>query len=143
MSFTAVPTTTDANGHVVPTAQVKDPTSVAGQKDMFLGLLVAQLKNQDPTSPMDQKDMMAQMAQMTSVEQITNMATALKDMSTNATFSQSVGLIGKEVDYLGGTDGKTLVTNQAVTSVTVAAGKVSLVLEDGTRIGPTDVIRVS
>lgn len=144
MAFTAIPTTTDPNtGRTVPTVSAKDPMSAANQKDMFLGLLVAQLKNQDPTSPMDQKDMMAQMAQMTTVEQLTNMAGQLQTMSTNAAFGQSVQLIGKSVDYLGGVDGKTLVTGQSVASVTIHGTRVSLVLDDGTKIAPGDVVRVA
>ena len=81
------------------------------QKDMFLQLLVAQLKNQDPSSPMDQKDMMGQMAQFTSVEQLTNMVSAMEHLSFNTTFSQSVGLIGKSVDYaVYAPDGTTSIT---------------------------------
>lgn len=111
------------------------------QKDMFLKLLVAQLKNQDPTSPMDQKEMMGQMAQFTSVEQLTNMSKALETMSFNATFSQSVSLIGKTVDYVDAEGA--YVTGGSVTGVSAAGGQVKLVLGDGTTIQPADVIRVS
>jgi flagellar basal-body rod modification protein FlgD len=109
---------------------------------MFLKLLVAQLQQQDPTSPMDQKDMMAQMAQMTSVEQMTNMAQSMDTMQKNTLFSQSVGLIGKTVDYLDANNN--MQTGATVTSVTAGGGNVKLVLGDGsTSIAPTDVVRVS
>ena len=75
-------------------------TSATEQKDMFLKLMVAQMKNQDPSSPMDQKEMLGQMAQFTSVEQLTNMTTAMASLQANSTFSQSVSMIGKTVDYL-------------------------------------------
>lgn len=46
---------------------------VAENKNAFLQMLVAQLKNQDPMSPMDNKDFLAQMAQFTTVEEIQNL----------------------------------------------------------------------
>lgn len=118
--------------------------SIGEQKDMFLQLLVAQLKNQDPSSPMDQKDMMAQMAQFTSVEQMTNMVKTLDTMNINATFSQSVGLIGRNVDYpVVASDGSTTVATAAVSSVGMLQGQVVMTLDNGAQIGPGDVIRVT
>ena len=110
---------------------------------MFLKLLVAQLKNQDPTSPMDQKDMMAQMAQFTSVEQMTKMVETLDRMSFNTTVSQSVGLIGKSVDYTTGTDIAATVESSSVTGVSMAGGVVKLNLANGTSIDPTSIVRVT
>lgn len=65
------------------------------QKDMFLKLMLAQLKNQDPTSPMDQKDMMASMTQFSQVEQMQNMSKAMETLS----LAQGVGLIGRDIEY--------------------------------------------
>lgn len=121
-------------------ALASDQAKAADQKTMFLKLLVAQMKNQDPSSPMDQKDMMGQMAQFTSVEQLTNMTTALTTMQTNATFAQSVSMIGKSVDFLDA-KGDT-VTGQTVTGVTSGGGVIKMVLENGTSISPADIIRV-
>jgi len=118
-------------------------SKAAEQKDMFLKLLVAQLKNQDPTSPMDQKDMMAQMAQFTSVEQMTKMVETLDRMSFNTTVSQSVGLIGKSVDYTTGTDIAATVESSSVTGVSMAGGVVKLNLANGTSIDPTSIVRVT
>jgi flagellar basal-body rod modification protein FlgD len=119
-------------------------SAAAEQKDMFLKLLVAQLKNQDPTSPMDQKDMMAQMAQFTSVEQMTEMVKTLETMSFNTTVSQSVGLIGKSVDYVTrSTDGIETLSSAQVTGVEMAGGVIRLTLDDGNKVAPASVVRVT
>lgn len=69
-------------------------------KDAFLQLLVTQLKNQDPLSPMDNTAFVAQLAQFSSLEQLSNMNTSLQ---SNALVTQSMnnsvmaGLIGKDI----------------------------------------------
>ena len=50
-------------------------------KDDFLKLMVAQMQHQDPMNPADDKDNIAQMAQFSSLEQITNLATAIQDLN--------------------------------------------------------------
>jgi len=52
-----------------------------GQSD-FLKLLTTQLKQQDPTDPVDNKEMLAQMAQFSSLQGITEMGGTLKDIAT-------------------------------------------------------------
>lgn len=118
-------------------------SNAAEQKDMFLKLLVAQLKNQDPTSPMDQKDMMAQMAQFTSVEQMTAMVDTLKTMSFNTTVAQSVSLIGKTVDYVSGTGDSQSIVSSTVSGVAMANGTIKLSLENGQSVDPSSIVRVT
>ena len=60
-------------------------------KDAFLKLLVAQLKNQDPQNPADSSQMAAQLAQFSSVEQLTKISRTLDSQSTSqATLIQQV-----------------------------------------------------
>lgn len=48
-----------------------DPrTNAQKTKDMFLKLLVAQMKNQDPTNPASPDQLAAQLAQFSSLEQL-------------------------------------------------------------------------
>ena len=39
-------------------------------RDAFMRLLVAQIRNQDPMDPMDTREMMSQLTQLTSVEHL-------------------------------------------------------------------------
>lgn len=67
-------------------------------KDDFLKLLIAQLTNQDPTSPMENTEFIAQMAQFSSLEQMTNMNQEFSKLNSMLVSSQAVGTIGKTVD---------------------------------------------
>jgi flagellar basal-body rod modification protein FlgD len=86
-----------------PTPATKDK-NVLG-KDDFLKLMVAQMKNQDPMNPADDKDNIAQMAQFSSLEQITNLANATQQLANRLSLTQNVGLLGHTVTYTG-LDGK-------------------------------------
>lgn len=103
-----------------PTTQNASPTAATGKKNLgkddFMKLLLAQLKNQDPTSPMDAKDFSAQMAQFTSVEQMLNVnqnLQKLQDGQTALNTANAVNLIGKTIDSPG--NSINLVKNQAQT----------------------------
>lgn len=50
-------------------------------RDQFLQLLVAQLRNQDPTSPQQGHEFAAQLAQFSSVEQLTQIGSTLSSQS--------------------------------------------------------------
>ena len=74
-------------------------------KDDFLKLLITQLSNQDPTSPMDNTAFIAQMAEFSSLEQMTNMNANFEKMNSMLSSSQAVNTIGKTVDIdLGDTN---------------------------------------
>ena len=67
-------------------------------KDDFLKILITQLTTQDPSQPMQDKDFIAQMAQFSSLEQMTNMATSFGKVSSVISASQAVSTIGKTVE---------------------------------------------
>ncbi|MGM9927518.1 MAG: flagellar hook assembly protein FlgD [Bacillus sp. (in: firmicutes)] len=59
-------------------------------KDAFLKILMTQLQNQDPTNPMDDKEFIAQMAQFSSLEQMTNMTKAIEELTAMQKESQLI-----------------------------------------------------
>ena len=83
-------------------------------KDDFLKLLITQLSNQDPTSPMDNTEFISQMAQFSSLEQMTNMNSGFDKLNTMLTSNNAVNTIGKTVDLTIG-DTKTTGVVDAVT----------------------------
>lgn len=67
-------------------------------KDDFLKLLIEQLSHQDPLSPMENTEFIAQMAQFSSLEQITNMSSGFNRLASMLGNSEAVNLVGKTVD---------------------------------------------
>ena len=67
-------------------------------KDDFLKLLITQLSNQDPTSPMEDTEFISQMAQFSSLEQMTNMSTSFAKMAAFINSSEAASTIGKTVE---------------------------------------------
>ena len=64
------------NSTATPVSPTKDPTAL-GQDD-FLKLLVTQLQNQDPLKPMDNQDFIAQTAQFSQLNQMTELVDLMK-----------------------------------------------------------------
>lgn len=67
-------------------------------KDDFLQLLITQLSHQDPTAPMEDTQFIAQMAQFSSLEQMTNMSSSFTKLNSLFTGSEASNAVGKNVD---------------------------------------------
>ncbi|NLL36939.1 MAG: flagellar hook assembly protein FlgD [Fretibacterium sp.] len=76
-------------------------------KDAFLRLLIAQLSNQDPLDPMEDREFIAQMAQFSTLEQITNMTRAMENLSGEQKYS-AADYVGKYVSFVKGEDAEGL-----------------------------------
>jgi len=76
--------------------------NAALDKNDFLKILITQLSHQDPTQPMDDKAFIAQMAQFSSLEQMTNMSDGLARVAALVAKSQAVGLLGNVVELESG-----------------------------------------
>lgn len=67
----------------------------------FIRVLTTQLTYQDPLKPMDNQEFMAQIAQFTSLEQTQQLNDRMQMLVDNAAALQSVGLIGRSIDFAG------------------------------------------
>jgi len=74
--------------------------------EVFLSLLVTQLRNQDPSSPMDTNQMISQTTQLASMEQLTTLTTLNEENFSLQMRIAASALVGKEVSYEK--DGKTV-----------------------------------
>ncbi|MFN4125320.1 flagellar hook assembly protein FlgD [Pannonibacter indicus] len=90
----------------------------------FLQLMMAQMKNQDPTEPVDSTQQLAQLASFSQVEQSIKMNTKLETMLANMSFGQVNDLIGRTVTDAAGTTG-------IVTTVEVYSDGTILGLDNG------------
>ncbi len=89
----------DANW-VDPSKKMRTVGKSELDKDAFFKLMLAQMKNQDPTNPMKSHEMAAQLASFSSLEQMQNINTTLTEMrgaqKPTENF-QALNLIGKAV----------------------------------------------
>jgi flagellar basal-body rod modification protein FlgD len=101
----------------------------------FLRLLIAEMKNQDPTNPMDTSQYMSQFAQLSSVEQAMQTNNKLDALLSSQSLSQANGLIGKTVSF---TDSTGASFSGKVASVSINSDGSVATLENGTKvaIGP-------
>jgi flagellar basal-body rod modification protein FlgD len=73
-------------------------SNLRGQE--FLQLLVTQLRNQDPMNPVNDREFLAQMAQLSSLEATTELATQVRRMVANQEQTGALQLVGRKVQYL-------------------------------------------
>ncbi len=86
-------------GYTAPALTSIDSDVSMGKND-FLMLLVAQLQNQDPMNPQDATEFTAQLAQFSSLEQLTNVNEnlgSLTTMSSDMERMSALGMIGQDV----------------------------------------------
>lgn len=128
-------------------------------KDAFLQLLVTQLRHQDPLDPQDNGEYIAQLAQFSSLEQMTNVAKQLEDLGTivnnidtSVLVGQLSGMIGKGIDWVetieeADADGNPLTRQEnmsgVVAGVTIAEGNPKVVVESEGQRYQVDISNVA
>jgi flagellar basal-body rod modification protein FlgD len=78
----------------------------ASDKDMFMRLMLAQMKNQNPLNPQDGTQFLSQLAQFSQLEGIGKINSSIQDMSSmfkSTQTLQATTLVGREVQVDGGT----------------------------------------
>lgn len=119
-----------------PPAAATSAAKASVDYQSFLKLLVAEMKNQDPTNPMDSTQYVAQLAAFSQVEQSVQVNAKLDQILSSSSLAQADALIGREITSA---DGKTRGT---VAEVRLISDGVVAVLEGGGEIavGPGVVI---
>lgn len=128
-------------------------------KDAFLQLLVTQMKYQDPLDPQDNGEYLAQLAQFSALEQMTNVAEGLGDVSklvsnidTSVLVGQLSNMIGKDVQWIKestSTDenGKSVTSKETfegkVTGVSISDGSPTIIAESGGKTYQVAIANVS
>jgi flagellar basal-body rod modification protein FlgD len=105
---------TAASSTAASTAAAATPTTLGGTD--FLTLMLAQLKNQDPTSPVDSNTFLSQLASLSEVQGITQLNTSFTAMSNSLVSGQALqasSLLGHQALVSSST--ATLAANGTVT----------------------------
>jgi flagellar basal-body rod modification protein FlgD len=98
MTVSAVASTTTAGLNTAPPAPAPKQTM---DSQVFMSLLVTQLRNQDPSSPMDTNQMISQTTQLAMMEKMTELSTtSTEDFSLQMRIA-ATAIVGKQVSYLG------------------------------------------
>lgn len=126
-----VPSATDSTSKSNSTNTTSNTSSTGVDYNTFLQLLVAEMKNQDPTDPMDTSQYMSQFAQLSTVEQAMQTNNKLDALLSSQSLSQADGLIGKKVTF---TDSTGATFSGKVASISINTNGSVATLEDGTKV---------
>ncbi|WP_099863997.1 flagellar hook assembly protein FlgD [Pararhizobium haloflavum] len=105
--------------------------------DNFLQLLVAQMRNQDPTQPMDATEQIAQLATFSQVEQTIQTNQRLEMLMQSSALSEADAVIGRTVTSMNGD------ISGVVKEVTLYSDGIMATLEDGTELPITPGVKIS
>jgi flagellar basal-body rod modification protein FlgD len=120
----AVPTGITTNpAYVAPSAASSSSTGTSASGGVSLGgtdfltLMLAQLKNQDPTSPVDSNVFLTQLAELSTVQGITQLNTSFGTLSSSLTSNQAM----QASSMLG----RTALVASSTATLTAAGGTIS------------------
>jgi len=90
-----------AIGNIGSTTGASSSQSLSMQD--FMKILMTQMTYQDPMKPMDNQQFMAQMAQFSALQQTQELNARMDQLLNVQAFFNSVGLIGKNVEFKAAT----------------------------------------
>ena len=130
-------------------------------KDAFLQLLVAQMKYQDPLDPQDNSEYIAELANFSALEQMTNVAgnleklsTVVNNIDTSVLVGQLSSMIGKGINWTATTsttdkDGNVVANNETlkgwVKGINILEGNPTVIAQYGEQlynVSISDITRV-
>jgi len=117
------------------------PTATTGTNTLdynsFLQLLIAQMKNQDPTAPTDSTTFVSQLASFSSVQQQTQTNTVLSQLLSSSTLSQAGSIVGLNIQSADGS------VSGTVASATVSSSGITATLTNGQSVPVTNNLTFS
>lgn len=122
-----------------PATSSGNDSAVGFDKDMFMKLLVAQLKYQNPMQPADGNEYMSQMAVFAQVEKLTSLLTSQQNTEAWQQRLAAQSLVGKQVTAV---DADAASHTGTVTSVEFDGTAPRLTLSDGSTLELGDVTKV-
>ncbi len=134
----ASPVATAATSALSPPAVPAPAPNGALSSNDFLQLLVASLKYQDPSEPMKTQELMAQSTQMTTVEQLIEVARLSQESFALQQRNSAISLVGRTVAYSAG-DG----SRDGVVTAVDLTGPTPVLHLGSVEVSMTDVTRVT
>jgi flagellar basal-body rod modification protein FlgD len=121
-----------AAGETSQAAAVRAPVQTM-DSEVFMSLLVAQLKNQNPSAPMDTNQMMSQTIQLSMMEKMQELTTNSQEGFSLQMRQAAAQLVGQSVDYTlsDGTTGTGIASSVSYSGAvpTVKVGDLSIPLD--------------
>jgi flagellar basal-body rod modification protein FlgD len=102
--------------------------SALGQ-DQFLELLVTQLRNQDPLNPITNEDFIAQLAQFSTLQGITDLNTSFGSLLKLQQLTQGASILGRTATF---TDSSGLLQTAQITALNLSDGNIQFLSGDQT-----------
>lgn len=113
-----------------------DPQNGLG-KDAFLQILVTQMKNQNPLEPLKDTEFIGQMAQFSSLEQLTNLNQTMNQFigfELNQALTAKSDLIGNKVYWEQEVNGQLESGEGIVKAITIKNGELVVELENNKQV---------
>jgi flagellar basal-body rod modification protein FlgD len=93
------PTEAVPGGRYTTPAVPTNASAATTDKDMFLKLLVAQMRYQDPMNPTDSGQFLSQTAQFTSLEKMESTSAGIQSLLVAQSTATATSLVGRTITY--------------------------------------------
>ncbi|MCR2793222.1 flagellar hook capping protein [Microbacterium sp. zg.Y625] len=112
-----------------PTTALPAAPKQSLDSEVFLHLLVTQMKNQDPSSPLDTNEMMAQTTQLAMMEQLTALSDSFSESFALSMRQAAAALVGQHASYV---DADGVTQSGLVSKVSFEQGVPTVTIGDAT-----------